>query len=161
MRSVYVQGRSQPLKGQYVFAYRIRITNNSTRPVQLLRRHWIITDENGKTENVWWASLSLSVYLSSLFFELGALILEIQFGHLSPSTVKFLSHSLSFSPICVFTLKGNGSCWWAAGHSSKHRVRVFFCMPVANSQWDYGECIYLSLLNSPSNWWEIMRNWWS
>lgn len=53
VRSVYVQGRSQPLKGQYVFAYRIRITNNSTRPVQLLRRHWIITDENRKTENVW------------------------------------------------------------------------------------------------------------
>ncbi|XP_021902717.1 uncharacterized protein LOC110818235 [Carica papaya] len=53
VRSVYIEGRSQPLKGQYFFAYRIRITNNSDRPVQLLRRHWIITDANGKTENVW------------------------------------------------------------------------------------------------------------
>ena len=53
VRSVYIEGRSQPLKGQYFFAYRIRITNNSNRPVQLLRRHWIITDANGKTENVW------------------------------------------------------------------------------------------------------------
>ncbi|CAA7402272.1 unnamed protein product [Spirodela intermedia] len=53
VRSVYIEGRSQPLKGQYLFAYRIRITNNSQRPVQLLRRHWIITDENGRTENVW------------------------------------------------------------------------------------------------------------
>ncbi|XP_057519494.1 uncharacterized protein LOC130800146 [Amaranthus tricolor] len=53
VRSVYIEGRSQPSKGQYFYAYRIRITNNSNRPVQLLRRHWIITDGNGRTENVW------------------------------------------------------------------------------------------------------------
>ncbi|GAB2269832.1 hypothetical protein Dimus_004749 [Dionaea muscipula] len=53
VRSVYIEGRSQPSKGVYFFAYRIRITNNSSLPVQLLRRHWIITDANGKTENVW------------------------------------------------------------------------------------------------------------
>ncbi|KAG8652566.1 hypothetical protein MANES_06G106000v8 [Manihot esculenta] len=53
VRSVYIEGRSQPSKGQYFFAYRIRITNNSDRPVQLLRRHWIITDANGNAENVW------------------------------------------------------------------------------------------------------------
>ncbi|KAG6754078.1 hypothetical protein POTOM_042086 [Populus tomentosa] len=53
VRSLYIEGRSQPSKGQYFFAYRIRITNNSDRPVQLLRRHWIITDAKGKTENVW------------------------------------------------------------------------------------------------------------
>lgn len=53
VRSVYIEGRSLPSKGQYFFAYRIRITNNSQRPVQLLRRHWIITDANGKTENIW------------------------------------------------------------------------------------------------------------
>jgi ApaG protein len=41
------------LKGQFFFAYRIRITNNSQRPVQLLRRHWIVTDANGRTENIW------------------------------------------------------------------------------------------------------------
>nr|GMC69870.1 Protein ApaG like [Ipomoea batatas] len=53
VRSVYIEARSQPSKGLYLFAYRIRITNNSDRIVQLLRRHWIITDANGKTENVW------------------------------------------------------------------------------------------------------------
>lgn len=53
VRSVYIEGRSQPSRGQYFFAYRIRITNNSERSVQLLKRHWIITDANGKTENVW------------------------------------------------------------------------------------------------------------
>ncbi|XP_065875503.1 uncharacterized protein [Euphorbia lathyris] len=53
VRSAYIESRSQPSQGQFFFAYRIRITNNSDRPVQLLRRHWIITDGNGKTENVW------------------------------------------------------------------------------------------------------------
>ncbi|KAK7330499.1 hypothetical protein VNO77_24694 [Canavalia gladiata] len=53
VRSVYIEGRSQPSKGLYFFAYRIRITNNSDHPVQLLRRHWIITDANERTENVW------------------------------------------------------------------------------------------------------------
>ncbi|KAL8041985.1 hypothetical protein ABFX02_09G020600 [Erythranthe guttata] len=52
VRSVYIEGRSQPSKGLYFFAYRIRVTNNSDRPVQLLRRHWIIIDANGKTESV-------------------------------------------------------------------------------------------------------------
>jgi hypothetical protein len=52
VRSVYIEGRSQPSKGLYFFAYRIRITNNSEDTVQLLRRHWIITDANGRTENV-------------------------------------------------------------------------------------------------------------
>ncbi|KAK9080506.1 hypothetical protein SSX86_000264 [Deinandra increscens subsp. villosa] len=53
VRSVYIEGRSQPLRNQYFFAYRIRITNNSNRPVQLLKRHWIITNANEKSEDVW------------------------------------------------------------------------------------------------------------
>ncbi|CAL0320006.1 unnamed protein product [Lupinus luteus] len=53
VRSAYIEGRSQPSEDLYFFSYRIRITNNSNRPVQLLRRHWIISDANGKTENLW------------------------------------------------------------------------------------------------------------
>jgi len=53
VRSVYVKGRSQPSKGQYFFAYRIRINNCCNRTVQLLRRHWAITDAVGKTEHIW------------------------------------------------------------------------------------------------------------
>ncbi|KAI7979019.1 Protein ApaG [Camellia lanceoleosa] len=48
-----IADESQPSERPILFAYRIRITNNSDRPVQLLRRHWIITDANGRTENVW------------------------------------------------------------------------------------------------------------
>lgn len=57
VRSVYIESRSHPSKWQYFFAYRIRISNNSQHPVQLLRRHWIITDANGRTENVWGAGV--------------------------------------------------------------------------------------------------------
>ncbi|CAL9114090.1 unnamed protein product [Musa textilis] len=57
VRSVYIESRSHPSEGQYFFAYRIRISNNSQHPVQLLRRHWIITDANGRTENVWGAGV--------------------------------------------------------------------------------------------------------
>ncbi|URD73713.1 hypothetical protein MUK42_09998 [Musa troglodytarum] len=57
VRSVYIESRSHPSKGQYLFAYRIRISNYSQHPVQLLRRHWIITDANGRTENVWGAGV--------------------------------------------------------------------------------------------------------
>ncbi|KAF3784455.1 apaG protein [Nymphaea thermarum] len=53
VKSIYIEGRSQPSENQFFFAYRIRITNNSERPVQLLRRHWIITDGHGKIEHVW------------------------------------------------------------------------------------------------------------
>ncbi|CAN6453156.1 unnamed protein product [Victoria cruziana] len=53
VKSIYIEGRSQPSENQFFFAYRVRITNNSEHPVQLLRRHWIITDGYGKTEHVW------------------------------------------------------------------------------------------------------------
>ncbi|CAI9112687.1 OLC1v1013162C1 [Oldenlandia corymbosa var. corymbosa] len=52
VRSVYIKSRSDPSRDLYFFAYRIRISNNSDRPVQLLRRHWIITDANENTEHV-------------------------------------------------------------------------------------------------------------
>lgn len=38
--------------GRYVFVYNVTITNCSTEPVQLLSRHWIITDGNGEVREV-------------------------------------------------------------------------------------------------------------
>ena len=52
VRSIYISERSQPLKGQYFFAYRVRISNTCARPVQVLSRHWCITDATGRTEHV-------------------------------------------------------------------------------------------------------------
>ena len=43
---------SRPLEGQWVFQYTVRITNQGSETVQLLSRHWIITDGAGRTEEV-------------------------------------------------------------------------------------------------------------
>ena len=49
---VYVPERSAPEGGRFFFAYRVRITNTGDETVQLMRRHWIITDGHGHTEEV-------------------------------------------------------------------------------------------------------------
>lgn len=38
---------SEPQNDKFVFAYRIHISNNSSKTVQLLRRHWVIKDVKG------------------------------------------------------------------------------------------------------------------
>jgi ApaG protein len=48
----YVDAQSEPVNDRYVFAYTITITNHSSTPSQLLRRHWIITDAAGEVEEV-------------------------------------------------------------------------------------------------------------
>lgn len=48
----YVREESNPGDSYYFFAYKVRIHNGSTRSVQLLSRHWIITDGFGQVEEV-------------------------------------------------------------------------------------------------------------
>jgi len=48
----YLQDQSDPENNRYVFAYTIGIENKGQKPVQLLSRHWIITDDNEKVEEV-------------------------------------------------------------------------------------------------------------
>ena len=48
----YLQEQSDPENNRYVFAYTIGIENKREQPVKLLSRHWIITDANGKVEEV-------------------------------------------------------------------------------------------------------------
>jgi ApaG protein len=52
VRAVYVPERSRPDDQQYFFAYRVRISNVGSDVVQLVTRHWIITNADGKTEEV-------------------------------------------------------------------------------------------------------------
>ena len=52
VRATYIPEHSDPEEPIYVYAYRIRITNEGERPAQLLRRHWIITDGLGQVEEV-------------------------------------------------------------------------------------------------------------
>jgi len=48
----YVAEQSDPASGQYLFAYHITIRNEGSETVQLLTRHWIITDGEGRAEEV-------------------------------------------------------------------------------------------------------------
>jgi ApaG protein len=48
----YVGVQSSPEQGRYVFGYRVRIENRGGETVQLLRRHWRITDALGRTVEV-------------------------------------------------------------------------------------------------------------
>ena len=50
--SNYSSENSRPLEDNWVFQYTVRITNQGAETVQLISRHWIITDGVGHTEEV-------------------------------------------------------------------------------------------------------------
>jgi ApaG protein len=52
VRSFYLADQSQPDDSHFVWAYRVKIENQSREAVQLLRRTWQITDARGRTQHV-------------------------------------------------------------------------------------------------------------
>ncbi|MGZ8225435.1 MAG: Co2+/Mg2+ efflux protein ApaG [Methylococcaceae bacterium] len=48
----FIETQSCPDKDRYVFAYTITITNAGEVAAKLLARHWLITDSNGKIQEV-------------------------------------------------------------------------------------------------------------
>ena len=52
VESRYVPEQSDPDRGGWLFAYTVRIANKGEETVQLISRHWIITDGNGNVEEV-------------------------------------------------------------------------------------------------------------
>ena len=48
----YMDDQSEPEADRYVFAYTITISNEGEVPATLLSRHWVITDANGKVQEV-------------------------------------------------------------------------------------------------------------
>lgn len=52
VESEYVVEKSSPEKGVYFFAYHVVISNEGNETVQLLSRHWTITGETGRVEEV-------------------------------------------------------------------------------------------------------------
>jgi ApaG protein len=47
-RSRYLDDQSDPAQPRYVFGYTVTLRNDGAVAAQLLTRHWIITDGNGK-----------------------------------------------------------------------------------------------------------------
>ena len=52
VESMYLRRHSKPERNHYVFIYVVKITNESDDTVQLLDRHWVITDGYGESEEV-------------------------------------------------------------------------------------------------------------
>jgi ApaG protein len=48
----YLPEQSEPARGRWFWAYHIRIENDGEGAVQLLTRHWIITDGRGARHSV-------------------------------------------------------------------------------------------------------------
>ncbi|MGQ0587039.1 MAG: Co2+/Mg2+ efflux protein ApaG [Gammaproteobacteria bacterium] len=52
VRPRFIPEQSDPDNGQWLFAYHITIRNDGGETVQLISRHWVITDGEGKVEEV-------------------------------------------------------------------------------------------------------------
>lgn len=48
----YIAEQSDEADNRYVFSYSITIANNGDNTVQLLSRHWVITDSNNQVQEV-------------------------------------------------------------------------------------------------------------
>ena len=48
----YIADQSDEAKDRFVFAYTVTIRNSGTVPVQLISRHWIITDSRSQVQEV-------------------------------------------------------------------------------------------------------------
>ena len=52
IKTEYIELQSIPNENRFVFSYTINIKNSGKIPAKLISRHWIITDANGKIEEV-------------------------------------------------------------------------------------------------------------
>jgi ApaG protein len=52
VETAYLDEQSNPREQRYVFSYTITIRNEGQVAARLLTRHWIITDANGKVQEV-------------------------------------------------------------------------------------------------------------
>jgi ApaG protein len=52
VETTYLDEQSDPKQQRYVFSYTITIRNEGRVSARLLTRHWIITDANGKVQEV-------------------------------------------------------------------------------------------------------------
>ena len=52
VQSEYAENQSRPSQNQWFFLYTVTISNEGAEPVQLLTRHWMITDGTGHVEEV-------------------------------------------------------------------------------------------------------------
>ncbi|MGC3963687.1 MAG: Co2+/Mg2+ efflux protein ApaG [Rhodocyclaceae bacterium] len=109
-QSTFLPEQSDPDDETYVFSYRIVIRNSGDVAAQLISRHWIITDANGKVQEV----RGLGVVGEQPVIEPGqsfeyssGCTLETAFGTMSGSYQMEASDGTHFdAPIPEFILSG-------------------------------------------------------
>ena len=52
VETAYIESQSIPEKDHYVFSYTVTVRNSGQQAARLLGRHWVITDANGKVQEV-------------------------------------------------------------------------------------------------------------
>jgi ApaG protein len=52
IQTQYLADQSEPDHDRFAFAYTVKITNSGTAAAQLISRHWLIEDANGKVVEV-------------------------------------------------------------------------------------------------------------
>lgn len=50
--SRYLPEQSQPEQNRFAFSYNVTLSNNGLQPAKLLTRHWVITDGDGRVQEV-------------------------------------------------------------------------------------------------------------
>jgi ApaG protein len=48
----YLPEQSQPEQNRFAFAYTVTVSNNGELPAKLISRHWVITDGDGRVQEV-------------------------------------------------------------------------------------------------------------
>jgi ApaG protein len=108
VRTHFLEDQSAPENARFAFAYTIQIRNQGLVSARLLRRHWIITDANGKVQEVRGDGVIGEQPLlqpgQSYTYSSGA-ILETSVGTMRGSYTMLAEDGLHFeAPISSFTL---------------------------------------------------------
>lgn len=104
----YIDSQSEPDVDRYVFSYTITISNRGDIPARLLSRHWVITDANGKVQEVTGDGVvGVQPYLNpgeKFSYSSGA-VLETPVGAMQGKYRMEADNGMSFdAPIPAFTL---------------------------------------------------------
>ena len=104
----YIESHSDPDEGRYVFAYTITISNAGSVAVQLLTRHWLITDANKKIQEVRGEGVvgkTPHLKPGESFQYTSAAVIETAVGKMEGSYQMLADDGMEFdAPIAAFTL---------------------------------------------------------
>jgi ApaG protein len=109
VETAYIPEQSAPAASRYVFAYTITIANTGTVRAKLLTRHWVITDGNGKVQEVRGEGVvgeQPHLAPGEAFRYTSGAVIETPFGAMQGSYQMMADDGTAFeAPIAPFSLK--------------------------------------------------------